>query len=67
MSEKLTDISPVIAMVQGQMLIFLCNGRQATLHVGCAFYAAEIAAAVNAVTSETMEEDAARALSEGDA
>lgn len=45
---------PVVAMLQGQMLILLCDGRQSVLHVGDMIYAAELAEAINAVTSEHM-------------
>lgn len=45
---------PVIAMCQGQTLILLVDGRQTSIAVGSMAYAAELAAAINTVTGETM-------------
>lgn len=53
MSETFT---PVIAMVQGGMLILLSGSAQSSLRVSSPSYAAELAAAINAVTGDVMDE-----------
>lgn len=55
MSEQIT---PLIGMCQGGKLILLCGGRQTVIDVGSMIYAAELAEAINTVTSSSAEGDA---------
>lgn len=64
MGEPETPV-PVIGMVQGQTLLLLVGGRQIVIPCGSMMYAAELAEAINRVTSETME-DASPSSPEGD-
>lgn len=45
---------PVIGMCQGQTLLLLVDGRQIAIPCGSMIYAAELAAAINEVTSEIL-------------
>lgn len=60
MGERETP-KPVIGMCQGPTLILLVDGRQIVIPCGSMIYAAELAAAINEVTSDVMSGDAVEA------